>query len=119
MIECEASMHQNEPEFNFFGIGKCNMNEANATVSYSLYPRSLDNKEWMNHKVLMGSEIASFSIYHLKEEDHPNQFGFEIKDDQCFQNLVNLFNSTDYEQIVALDSDNKHNATLIGEVHLQ
>jgi hypothetical protein len=98
-VECEAipnlSIGQNI-SFESYGIGVLNTEENSkenlnaSSIKFHLYPKNLNGENYLNYTIPFGEEgqTAPISISSSQEE---NDFGFKIKDADCFEKIVDLF----------------------------
>ena len=102
LIECETFSNIQEPKFEFFGIGKQVLDLETSSPRYWLYPRTINNKKWLNHTLFINDAFRNYSLYF---SNTTLGYGFRISDRSCFNDLMELIGSTDYEHTIVLDEN--------------
>lgn len=123
IFECEATANftgLGAHKFELYGIGarverepEVERNEIESEFErYFLYPRKLDNSGWFNHTMKVDDREVTVAIYNSFKF---NFFGFRVKEERCFERLVDIFNSTTSFETVKVEP-NMQEVRLLGEI---
>ena len=124
IIECPAVANFTGLPLNFttFAIGRI------ATLNYTttelhahkfwLYPRSIDNTNWLNRTLTLNNTTVDITFYHSDVSN--NTWGIRVVDHACFLDLATLFTTIEIEDIVPIITDTATttivNATIFGVI---
>ena len=124
LIECRTSVNMtSEPDFEFFGIRKQIIDKSTeaSSVRFELYPRTTDNKLWLNNKIYYDNKYITYSLYN---SDRDTDYGFRVLDSRCYKELVDLIDRSAFEQHITLENNELYrfkseNATIIGDIQME
>ncbi len=106
-VKCDVQANVTEPRFEFFSIGKheIDLNETQnvSNVKFLLYPRSLDNESWLNSTVFYSNSFRTYSFFYNQVSSSAADYGFRVKDFNCFEKLVASIGSSKLDQIITLN----------------
>ncbi len=82
-------------------------------VRFLLFPRTLDNTTYSNSSILVNGERKSILLYY---GENFSDFGIRVTNMRCFQKMVNFFEQTLLYIIAPIESDNRRNVLMFGEI---